>query len=275
MADAHPFDAALALDPARDSGARRTWAGHTHPGWANMVGPYGGITAAVLLAAAQRHPAAQGEVLALTVNYAGAVADGAFEIDAEPVRTGGSTQHWSLVLRQGEAVAATASAVFVRRRETFDATDLPRPDAPPWHTLARREPDAPLAWLRRYDMRAVHGDWPGSAGFAAHRGDTLLRVWLQDDPPRPLDALALASMADAFYPRVWVHLGRVTPASTVSLSTYLHADAAALAALDSGPVLAEARAARIHRGFFDQDAALWSAQGTLLATSHQVVYFKD
>lgn len=275
MSAAHPFDAALALTPAHDTGSRRTWVGRTHPGWANMVGPYGGITAAVLLAAAQRHPLAQGEVLALTVNYAGAVADGDFEIDAEPVRTGGSTQHWSMVLRQGGGVAATASAVFVRRRETFDATDLPCPAAPPWDTLPRRAPDAPLAWLQRYDMRAVHGDWPGSAGFAALRGDSLLRLWLQDDPPRPLDLPALACMADAFYPRVWAHLGRVTPASTVSMSTYFHAEAAALAALGAGPVLAQARGARFHRGFFDQDAALWSARGALLATSHQVVYFKD
>jgi acyl-CoA thioesterase len=45
--------------------------------------------------------------------------------------------------------------------------------------------------------------------------------------------------------------------------------------MGAGPVLAEARGARYHRGFFDQDATLWSADGTLLATSHQVVYFKD
>ena len=41
----HPLDAALALQP--DGEGR--WHGHTHPAWGNMVGPFGGITAAQLL----------------------------------------------------------------------------------------------------------------------------------------------------------------------------------------------------------------------------------
>ncbi|HRM92936.1 MAG TPA: thioesterase family protein, partial [Alicycliphilus sp.] len=43
----HPFDDALALDP----GAPDHFSGRTTPGYWNMVGPYGGITAATLLQA--------------------------------------------------------------------------------------------------------------------------------------------------------------------------------------------------------------------------------
>ena len=36
-----------------------------------------------------------------------------------------------------------------------------------------------------------------------------------------------------------------------------------------------ARANRFEQGFFDQSAEIWSADGALLASSHQVVYYKE
>ena len=63
----HPLDAALALQP--DGEGR--WHGHTHPAWGNMVGPFGGITAAQLLQAVCLDPRRLGEPLSLTVNFAG------------------------------------------------------------------------------------------------------------------------------------------------------------------------------------------------------------
>ena len=41
----HPFDQAIALELQPDG----HWLGHTSPAYANMVGPYGGITAAQML----------------------------------------------------------------------------------------------------------------------------------------------------------------------------------------------------------------------------------
>ena len=48
----HPFDTATSLEPAGD----HAWTGHTSPAYANMVGPFGGITAAQALSAVLRHP---------------------------------------------------------------------------------------------------------------------------------------------------------------------------------------------------------------------------
>jgi hypothetical protein len=98
---------------------------------------------------------------------------------------------------------------------------------------------------------------------------------VRDAPPRPLDAPALAAIADVFYPRVFRRRGRFTPAGTISLTTYFHADAAALAAQGDRPLLAAAGGRRFTLGFFDQSAELWSDDGHLLASSHQVVYFKE
>ena len=40
-------------------------------------------------------------------------------------------------------------------------------------------------------------------------------------------------------------------------------------------LLAQAQAQVVRNGFFDQTAQLWNEAGVLLATSHQVVYYKE
>jgi len=45
MSAPHPFDAAIALAPAGTD----AFSGATHPAYWNMVGPFGGLTAAVAL----------------------------------------------------------------------------------------------------------------------------------------------------------------------------------------------------------------------------------
>lgn len=48
-----------------------------------------------------------------------------------------------------------------------------------------------------------------------------------------------------------------------------------LASIGSAPVLGVASANHFGKGFFDQSAEVWSKGGELLATTHQVVYFKE
>ena len=84
----HPFDQALRLTPG-DSG--NTFAGATSPDYWNMVGPFGGYTAALAVRAVMQHPALLGEPVALTVNYAGATTEGPFAVTATAVRTNRST----------------------------------------------------------------------------------------------------------------------------------------------------------------------------------------
>lgn len=267
----HPLDAALALQPLGDD----RWQAHTHPDWANMVGPYGGITAAQLLQAACGDPRRLGEPLALTVNYAAGIADGPFEIIATPSRSNRTTQHWTLQVRQGDQVCTTGSAVFALRRPTWSAPELAMPAVPPADEVSIETRSPPVAWPRRYEFRFVEGGWPDYRGGAPEQSDSRTVLWVRDQPPRPLDAPALAAVADVFYPRVFRRRQRFTPAGTVSITTYFHADAAALAAQGARPLLAVAVGRRFTQGFFDQSAELWSDDGHLLASSHQIVYYKE
>jgi acyl-CoA thioesterase len=81
-------------------------------------------------------------------------------------------------------------------------------------------------------------------------------------------------MADVFYPRVWLRRATRVPAGTVSITTYFHAGSQQLAQ-SNGYLLGQAKAQAFSNGFFDQTAQLWNEAGHLLATSHQVVYYKE
>lgn len=269
----HLFDEAIALQ----SDSPGHFVGHTHKAYWNMVGPFGGITAATIVRAIMDHPQRLGEPLSLTVNYAGALTEGPFELQVTPVRTNRSTQHWTVTLLQNDpaglpVVTTTATAVTAARRETWSQSDTPMPAVPAPETLERRVMFKGVEWLARYDMRPLTGAvphvWDGG-------GDTsLTRLWMRDEPARPLDFAALASMCDVFFPRVWLRRATQVPAGTVSITVYFHAGGAELAATGRGYLLGQAQAQEFRNGFFDQTAQVWNQAGVMLATSHQVVYFK-
>lgn len=264
----HPFDDAVALSTV--PGAPTT--GRTTEAYANMVGPYGGITAATMLRAVLDHPELLGDPISLTVNFAAAIAYGEFTVDARPTRTNRSTQHWLIEISQDGAVTTVATAVTGLRRETWSADELAMPQVPAFDALERTVFPEFIAWAQNYDLRFAEGDLAMTDPQPSE--DSTSTLWLQDIPARPIDFPALASMSDAFYPRVFLRLGQMVPAGTVSLTVYFHATTAELAEVGAGPVLGTAQAARFSGGYYDQTARLFSAEGTLLATSNQVVYFK-
>jgi len=262
------FDAAIALQPEGED----AYAGQTHPAYGNMVGPFGGVIAATLLNAVLRHPQLLGEPVSQTVHFAAPIADGGFSVRTRILRTNRSTQHWSVELVQEGEVAAFATTVTALRRATWSTQDAAFPVVPAAAGIAPAPSIARAAWTARYEMRFVDGA-PGAPDSASD--SSLSRMWIRDTPERPLDYLSLAAMCDAFYPRIFVRRPKWVPIGTVALTTFFHADTAQLAAQGSAPLLGVARAQRFGNGFFDQNAEMWSERGELLATSHQVVYFKE
>lgn len=270
----HALDAMLALQ----SSAPGVYDGHTHAGYWNMVGPYGGATAALMLQAILQHPDCLGDPVALTVNFAGPVAEGAFRIEATPVRTNRSTQHWTVQLLQADAdgtqqVTTTATVVTALRRDTFSIEDGRPPHMPDPATCERFDIAGGMDWLAHYDMRVVSGAIPKVWDDSAH--EPISQLWVRDNPPRALDFPALAALCDVFFPRVWLRRARRVPAGTVSMTVYFHADRAQLAAQGDKHVLGQADAQAFRNGFFDQSAQVWDSEGQLLATSHQTVYYKE
>jgi acyl-CoA thioesterase len=263
----HPFDKALELEPSGDD----RWRGRTIPEWANMVGPFGGITAATIVRAVELHPQCHGQPIALTVNYLAPISDGEFDIATRAVKTNRSNQHWIVELSQDGDVKTTATAIFGLRRDTWADTEVAPPAAPAPEEIVRSVPPFGVVWFDNYDMRFVDGGMPEEG---AASGSSTTTLWVRNNPPRAMDFAALASVSDIFYPRVFLRQGQFVPAGTVSITTYFHADDEQIAAQGDDFVLATARAQRFSRGYFDQTAHLWGRDTTLLATSHQIVYFK-
>ena len=265
----HAFDRAIALT-AQPDGA---FAGHSSPDYANMVGPYGGITAAQALNAVLLHPALQGEPVAFTVNYAGPVADGPFTLHARPARTNRSTQHWVIEMRQEGQTLLTATAFTALRRETWSAAEHTMPAVPGPQEVALPG-DAPRSeWIKRYEMRFIKGALP-TVWDASEASISRTQLWVRDSPPRSLDFASLTALADVFFPRIWTRRATRVPVGTVSMTVYFHTDAAHLKATGSGYLLAQAQAQTFRKGYFDQAAQLWNEAGELLVATHQVVYYK-
>jgi acyl-CoA thioesterase len=276
----HPFDAALAL--TRQDACR--YLGSTHPAWANMVGPFGGITAATVTQAILDHSECLGEPVSLTVNFATAIANGPFELNLRIARTNRSTQHWVFEILQTQKDGSvesvfTGTAMTAARRETWSANDLPMPKAPPPETLEAANIPQGVEWLTRFDMRGVAGGlpqtWDGAESTLPSEKASLTQLWVRDRAGRAMDFAALTAFADIFYPRVWVRRTKWVPAGTVSMTVYFHADSAQLSEVGSGFLLAQARGQVFRNGFFDQSGCLWSEAGVLLATTHQLVYYKE
>jgi hypothetical protein len=116
-------------------------------------------------------------------------------------------------------------------------------------------PAAQVPWkraARRWPGRSATSSASSKGGWPDYRNpqdlpDSRTVLWVRDQPPRPLDAPALAAIADVFYPRVFRRRQRFTPAGTVSITTYFHADAAAFAAQGDRAVLASPTGAASRR----------------------------
>ncbi len=264
------FDQAIALT----SLGGVLFEGRTSAAYANFVGPFGGIMAAQALNAVMQHPQRLGEPVSLTVNFCAAQADGPFSITARPVRTNRSTQHWIIETQQNGEVVLTATVFTATRRDTFKAIEHAMPAVPaPADTPVRGGP-ARLEWANRYEMRFVEGGMPASQdGSLAPTSRS--QLWLRDNPPRVLDFCALTARCDVFFPRLFLRRASFVPIGTVSMTVYFHASSAELAATGMGYLLAQAQGQNFFNGYFDQSAQLWNEAGALLATSHQVVYYKE
>ena len=275
----HPFDQAVQLQ-AMPGGEPGCWQGSTSAEYWNMVGPFGGTTAAVALQAVLRHPDLLGEPVALTVNYAAPMNKGNFSVTATPARTSRSTQHWTFALSQIDnktgksAVVITGTAMTAVKRDTWEASDMPMPKVLSPNSLNRAHLPIPMPWLLCYDMRFTAGAIPQNWD-ASHADSSLSQLWIRDEPPRPLDFASLAAMSDMFYPRIWLRRATPVPAGTVSMTIYFHASQSQLTECGDGYLLGQAQAQGYRHGFFDQSGHLWSAGGLLLATTHQLVYYKE
>jgi acyl-CoA thioesterase len=250
-----------------------TYAAETDPAYWNRIGPFGGWIAALLLRSVLEDPRTIGEPLSFSINFAGAMEQGAFEIRLRELRHGRSTTFWSAELVQvqneSEMLCAFATIVMARRRETPSFIEIAPPNVPPPEGLRANRAAAAmgLAFLERLDLRFAGTNFP-----FPDDGET--RTWVRSVDAAELDFETLTALCDSGFPQIFVKLKQPVPISSVTLNVFYWTTREELVSVGPDFLLNVARLRVARNGFFDTSTAMWSRSGALLATTEQAIWFK-
>jgi acyl-CoA thioesterase len=255
------LDADTALNPTAGGG----YEGIIGDTWWTPRGPLGGYVMAIVLRAMTlavddeaRHPRS------FTMHFLRPPKAGPITVRPTVERAGRTLTSTSARLEQEGTVLGLALGAFSEPWEGPDFDDAPMPEvAPP---DARRAPavapaDNPPPFLERLAMQLHFGDPPFTGSDHA-----LVGGWLGLTEERPIDALAVALLADAWFPAPWPRLKQLAPAPTIDMTVHFRAPLP----IDDGLLLGRFRSTLVRDGFFEEDGELWSQDGTLIAQSRQL-----
>jgi acyl-CoA thioesterase len=200
---------------------------------------------------------------------------------AQPLSTGSSAQFVRVDSHVADSKAAdstltgslvaSTSIIFARRRDTAAVAGASMPQcSSPESVSTFVYPTSPVTWIDRFDTRFV-------TGTPLQPNPHLRSVaWVRFvDAQRGFDAQCLVALSDANLPRIYFHFNRPTPIATASMTVQLHATRARIGAVAHDFVLMEALSNAANDGFFDQSVRIWARDGTLLASSIQMVRYSD
>jgi acyl-CoA thioesterase len=253
------FDADTGLRPLGDG----VYEGGIAEHWWTPRGPLGGYVMAIVLATMERELGDPGRPpRSLTVSFLRPPAAGPVTVRASVERAGRSLSSVTARLEQDERAMALAFASFSVPWEGPLLDEAPMPDVePPEETTPELPREAP-PFTRQLVMQRRFGAWPFTGADTAETGGWLgLR-----EEDRPLDAPAIALLADAWFPSPWTRLRKLAPAPTIEMSVYFRTPLP----LEQPLVLARFKSRLTRDGFFDEDGELWASDGTLVAQSRQL-----
>lgn len=246
----------------------------TETGWTVAVGDdwrqgrtlYGGISAALCLAAAERAFPDLPPLRSAQVSFVGP-ASGQVELRAELLRRGKSAAFVSAdLLSDGQigtrsvfCFGAARPSAYARAADPAPA-DLPRPDA-----CAPFFPDGVgPAFRQHFDMRLARGQRPIS-------GAAVPDMWLWArhlDHATPANAIALLALADAPPPAA---MSAFTAPAIISSMTWMVDVLDAEAAVRPGWKLLRSNAETIAEGYSAQAMSIWDEDGRALVAGRQSV----
>ena len=256
------FDDDTALHPS----ANGTLEGEISETWWTPRGPLGGYVMALLqrgMEMAVDEPGRQAR--STTVHFLRPPQAGAVTVRPVVERQGRSLSTVSARLDQDGETLAMALGAFSSPWESplLDETPPPGEVEPP----GPREPSAgpggrePPPFTCLLTMQPRFGELPFTRA-----DESLVGGWLGLVEERPVDALTILVLADAWYPAPWPRLAALAPAPTVEMTVHFRAP---LPLADS-VLLGRFRSRLVRDGFFDEEGELWSPDGTLVAGSRQL-----
>lgn len=236
-------------------------------GWDTPRGPLGGYVMAIVLHGMQLAVADDArQPRSLTTHFLRPPHAGPVTVRPTVERAGRTLSTVTARLEQDGKLIALALGAFSTPWESPLLDDLPPPAAeppdrsrPPVPDIAKGRPRPNFA--KRLTMQARFGDAPFS------RSDHgLVGGWLGLTERRPVDALAIVVLADAWWPAPWPRLAELAPAPTVDLTVHFRAPLP----LPDGLLLGRFESRLVRDGYFDEDGVLWAEDGSVVAQSRQL-----
>jgi acyl-CoA thioesterase len=256
------FDDDTRLEPLEDG----AYAGDVKDTWWVAAGPLGGYVAAIVLRGmtlAVDDPARP--VRALTVHFLRAPEPGPVRLEPRVERTGRSLTTVSARLTQGDRLAALAVAAFSAPRAGPELDEVAMPGVAPPHSRDEPPPDPPGFQRPRFthhlSMQARFGAPPFSGADRAEVGG-----WIALQERRPVDALTVVTLIDAWFPAPFPRLDGPAFAPTIDLTVHFRAPLP----LPDGLLLGRFTSSLTRDAFFEEDGSLWAPDGTLVAQSRQL-----
>lgn len=257
------FDDDIALEPDGEG----HWHGTLAEGWDTPRGPLGGYVMAFLLRAFELVvDDAERSARSVTAHFLRAPQAGPVAVSATVEREGRSLSTLSGRLEQGGKLIALGLAAYSKPWESPLLDDAPMPDVeppdeerPPLNEEFPR--DDPPPFTERLSMQHRFGAAPFTGAEHAETGG-----WLGLRERRPLDAPAIAVLADAWFPAPWPRLVELAPAPTIDLTLHFRAPLP----LPDSLLLGRFATRLVRDGFFEEDGDLWAPDGTLVAQSRQL-----
>jgi acyl-CoA thioesterase len=248
------------------------YVGRIDPAWSVIRGPNGGYLAAVILRALI---GAVGDVgrtpRALTVHYLAPAELGTVAIQVTVERAGKTFTSLAARVSQREQPIALALATFAAPQQGLSFPAEPMPALPPPEQLAPLSPhnaDA-VPFVRQYQYYAVIGDAPLSGAERARVGG-----WLRLAAPRLADAPLVAAYADAWLPSIYPRLREPAMTPTLDLTIHFRTRLPLEGATPDDFYLAVFESRHAAEGFFEEDGAIWSRSGVLVAQSRQLALLR-
>lgn len=266
---------AFTSDTAVRSLGNGRYAAEVRESWRVTRGPNGGFVVAILLHAmdaelAEREVAQPGQgrtPRSLTVHFLDPLLPGPCQIETRIERAGRSVATLSGRVVQEDRLCALALAAYSIPRESITLDETRMPQVPPPEALPPLvlPPIFAPPFAQQYEMRWALGDLPLSGSTRSVSG-----AWIRPAEPEPLSWALLAAMTDALPPTIFPRLREPIAAPTIDLSIHLRASLPLPDARPDDFYLATFSSSLAADGYFEEDGAIWSKDGQLLAQSRQL-----
>jgi acyl-CoA thioesterase len=232
-------------------------------------GPNGGYLAAILTVVGEAHlgdPTRQ--LRSLTVHYLRPPKAEGAQIEVTTEQIGRSVAFLRLKMLQNGKPILLATGAWATEREGFDFLGWPAPEVEP--------PDAcsGLVSVREGPSLPIHKQWDivsATAGAMFGSGQAPdLTWWIRPPIHRPLDAAMLVAISDALPPPIFVTDVAPMAVPTVDLTIHIRAMLSSVHWNPGDWILARFTTQYASGGFLEEDGALWTADGVLIAHSRQL-----